>query len=180
MLHYILLWNSSAKMKLRSPCCFWTPQRSLLEIHYPPRDPKQSTNLVSLSHRMKLLHIILQYLIIPQFSERDLVGINADTSRLVVLASVSDFDENLPLSRGLLRKHPHLQLYSRLLDSHIYVLRKWVCDFLGQERYVFFFILCCIFFLFVLKSKHCTKCCKQVLRYFERRAFALYCTEAVF
>ncbi|XP_034240854.1 translation initiation factor eIF-2B subunit gamma isoform X2 [Thrips palmi] len=66
--------------------------------------------------------------------ERDLVGINADTSRLVLLASVSDFDETLPLSRGLLRKHPHLQLYSRLLDSHVYILRKWVCEFLVQER----------------------------------------------
>ncbi|KAJ1532156.1 hypothetical protein ONE63_000780 [Megalurothrips usitatus] len=66
--------------------------------------------------------------------ERDLIGINADTSRLVLLASVSDFDEALPLSRGLLRKHPHLQLHSRLLDSHIYVLRKWVCKFIDQER----------------------------------------------
>lgn len=101
---------------------------------------------------MKLLHIILQYLIIPQFSERDLVGINADTSRLVVLASVSDFDENLPLSRGLLRKHPHLQLYSRLLDSHIYVLRKWVCDFLGQERYVFFSSFAVYFFFLFLNQ----------------------------
>lgn len=66
--------------------------------------------------------------------ERDLVGINPDTSRLVLLASVSDFDETLPLSRGLLRKHPHLQLFSRLMDSHIYVLRKWVCKFLDHER----------------------------------------------
>lgn len=67
-------------------------------------------------------------------SERDLVAINADTSRLVLLASVSDFDETLPLSRALLRKHPHLQLHSRLLDSHIYILKKWVCKFLDHER----------------------------------------------
>ncbi|KAK3919147.1 Translation initiation factor eIF-2B subunit gamma [Frankliniella fusca] len=66
--------------------------------------------------------------------ERDLVGINPDSSRLVLLASVSDFEETLPLSRGLLRKHPHLQLHSRLLDSHIYILRKWVCKFLDHER----------------------------------------------
>ena len=66
--------------------------------------------------------------------ERDLVGLNAETSRLVLLASVSDFDETLPLSRGLLRKHPHLQLHSRLLDSHVYLIRKWVCKFLDQER----------------------------------------------
>ncbi|KAG8236950.1 hypothetical protein J437_LFUL016145 [Ladona fulva] len=66
--------------------------------------------------------------------EQDLVGIDPATSRLVFLASASDFEEEVQLPRALLRKHQRLSLYSRLVDSHLYILRKWVVDFLAYEK----------------------------------------------
>ncbi|KAK7872809.1 hypothetical protein R5R35_011927 [Gryllus longicercus] len=66
--------------------------------------------------------------------ERDLVGIDAVTSRLVFLASASDFEETLSLPRSLLRKHQHLTIHSQLVDSHLYVLRHWIVQYLIQEK----------------------------------------------
>ncbi|XP_046979408.1 translation initiation factor eIF-2B subunit gamma [Schistocerca americana] len=66
--------------------------------------------------------------------ERDLVGIETKTSRLLFLASASDFEDSVTLPRALLRKHPRFSVYSHLIDSHIYVLKKWICDFLKAEK----------------------------------------------
>lgn len=73
---------------------------------------------------------------IKEKPERDLIGIDKETNRLVFLASASDFDELVDLPKVLLQKHPVLSLQSRLLDSHVYVLKKWVMNFLyGEQRF---------------------------------------------
>uniref|UniRef100_A0A1B6GVP3 Translation initiation factor eIF2B subunit gamma n=1 Tax=Cuerna arida TaxID=1464854 RepID=A0A1B6GVP3_9HEMI len=66
--------------------------------------------------------------------EQDLVAIDPTTSRLVFLASASDYEETLTLSRGLLKKHGQVRLYSRLLDAHLYVMRRWLCQYLTHNR----------------------------------------------
>lgn len=65
--------------------------------------------------------------------ERDLVGVDHQTDRLVFLASASDFEGELTLPRGLLRKHTHIKMYSNLVDSHIYVLKNWVIKYLNSQ-----------------------------------------------
>ncbi|CAH2010654.1 unnamed protein product [Acanthoscelides obtectus] len=65
--------------------------------------------------------------------ERDLIGIDQQTNRLVFLASASDFESELTLPKSLLKKHTSLKLYSNLIDSHIYVLKKWVIKYLKSE-----------------------------------------------
>jgi translation initiation factor eIF-2B subunit gamma len=65
--------------------------------------------------------------------ERDLVGIDTQTNRLVFLASASDFEGELALPRSLLKKHTHIKLYSNLIDSHIYVLKNWVIKYLNSQ-----------------------------------------------
>ncbi|XP_054284724.1 translation initiation factor eIF-2B subunit gamma [Macrosteles quadrilineatus] len=67
-------------------------------------------------------------------TERDLVAIDPATSRLVFLASASDYEETLELSRGLLKKHGKVQLYSKLLDAHVYVMRRWLTKYLSHNR----------------------------------------------
>jgi len=67
-------------------------------------------------------------------AERDLVGLDAETSRLVFLASISDFDDTVSMPRRLLRKHPHISMFSQLTDAHLYVIRKWVIDYLAYEK----------------------------------------------
>ncbi|KAF7273901.1 hypothetical protein GWI33_013418 [Rhynchophorus ferrugineus] len=65
--------------------------------------------------------------------EKDLIGIDERTSRLVFSASASDFEEEVSLPMSLLKKHQHIKLYSTLCDSHVYVLKNWVMQYLKSE-----------------------------------------------
>ncbi|CAH1155856.1 unnamed protein product [Phaedon cochleariae] len=66
--------------------------------------------------------------------ERDLIGIDEQTSRLVFLASASDFESELALPCSLLKKHTKLKIFSNLLDSHVYLLKNWVVKYLKSEE----------------------------------------------
>ncbi|XP_072758124.1 translation initiation factor eIF2B subunit gamma [Anoplolepis gracilipes] len=65
-----------------------------------------------------------------QKPETDLIGIDSNTERLVLLASASDFEETFNISQRLLRKHTSFTVHSKLMDAHLYVINKWVLDFL--------------------------------------------------
>lgn len=65
--------------------------------------------------------------------EKDLVGLDAQTSRLVFLASASDFDGEVTLPKTLVKKHTNITMHSGLIDSHVYVMKKWVLKYLAQE-----------------------------------------------
>lgn len=69
-----------------------------------------------------------------QKPERDLIGIDNESGRMVFLASASDFEEYVDMSTKLLLKHPNFTVYSKLLDAHLYVVRKWVLDFLNHHK----------------------------------------------
>lgn len=62
--------------------------------------------------------------------DRDLVGIDKETQRLMFVASASDFEENVSLPRYLIKKFDSISLYSRLMDAHFYVMKKWVVNFI--------------------------------------------------
>lgn len=88
--------------------------------------------------------------------ERDLVGINHTNDRLLFLASTSDFEETMSLPGNyshyimslqiltlfffcrmklpahLLRSNGRVTIHSGLVDSHIYLIKKWVVDFLAS------------------------------------------------
>lgn len=66
--------------------------------------------------------------------ERDVIGVDPTTNQLVLLASASDFEENLPFQLSLLKKHGNIKLMSKLLDSHLYVINHWVIDYLANEQ----------------------------------------------
>ncbi|XP_066253384.1 translation initiation factor eIF2B subunit gamma [Euwallacea similis] len=65
--------------------------------------------------------------------EKDLVGVDEQTSRLVFLASASDFESNVSLPMSLFRKHTNIKMYSSLIDSHVYVLKNWVIQYLKSQ-----------------------------------------------
>lgn len=67
-------------------------------------------------------------------AERDLIGINPSTSRLVFLASTSDFEEEVSLPGHLLRRNGKIEMHSGLVDTHIYVIKKWVVEFLKNSQ----------------------------------------------
>lgn len=62
--------------------------------------------------------------------ETDLICINEYTKRLILLASASDFEETMNFSQRLLRRDTNFTVHSKLLDAHLYVISKWVLDFL--------------------------------------------------
>ncbi|XP_061396538.1 translation initiation factor eIF-2B subunit gamma [Musca vetustissima] len=66
--------------------------------------------------------------------ERDLIGIHPETRRLLFLASASDFEEVMNVNAHLLRKNGKMTIYSRMTDSHIYVMKKWVLEFLKKNE----------------------------------------------
>lgn len=71
--------------------------------------------------------------IFPQ-SDRDLIGVQSEMQRLTFLASTSDFEETVRLSQALLHRYGKFTMHSRLVDSHIYVIKKWVVDYLQKVR----------------------------------------------
>lgn len=68
------------------------------------------------------------------FSEQDIVGISNSTSRLLLLASVSDYEEVLPMRKDIIKKHGRIGLHSTLLDAHLYIMKKCLLDFLVQNK----------------------------------------------
>ncbi|XP_053602853.1 translation initiation factor eIF2B subunit gamma [Plodia interpunctella] len=66
--------------------------------------------------------------------DRDLVCIDKETQRLVFLASASDFEENVTIPRIIIKKYNDTTLYSRLLDAHVYVVKKWVINYLVESN----------------------------------------------
>ncbi|XKL67980.1 hypothetical protein PGB90_003471 [Kerria lacca] len=66
--------------------------------------------------------------------EKDLVGIDPVTKRLVFLASASDYEEVLPIKEKLLRKHGNVRIYTNLLDAHFFVMKKWLIKYLTFDK----------------------------------------------
>lgn len=66
--------------------------------------------------------------------ELDVVVIDPRTSRLVFVASASDFEDELPLKRALLYKHGHVRIYTKLLDAHFFILKKWLITYLTYDK----------------------------------------------
>ncbi|XP_054161472.1 translation initiation factor eIF-2B subunit gamma-like [Oppia nitens] len=67
--------------------------------------------------------------------EKDLIGIDANNGdRLVFLSSEADFDESVEFSVSMLKKCPQFSIKSNLLDSHIYILKKWTLKYLEDNN----------------------------------------------
>jgi translation initiation factor eIF-2B subunit gamma len=65
--------------------------------------------------------------------ERDIVGINPINDRLLFLASTSDFEDTMTLPAHLIRSHGKIVIHSGLIDAHVYLVKKWVVDYLGKS-----------------------------------------------
>lgn len=65
--------------------------------------------------------------------ERDIIGLNTENNRLLFLASQSDFQDNFTLPGHLLRSHGKISIFSNLLDAHVYLVKKWVIDYLAKS-----------------------------------------------
>lgn len=62
------------------------------------------------------------------------IGIDDSTSRLLFSASKADLDDELDIRLSLFHKFPRLHFYSQLRDSHLYIFKKWVIDFIAKTK----------------------------------------------
>ncbi|EDW02299.1 translation initiation factor eIF-2B subunit gamma [Drosophila grimshawi] len=66
--------------------------------------------------------------------ERDIIGIHPATQRLAFVFAASDCEDTLNIQRHLLKNKGQLDVYGRLMDAHIYVLKKWVIGYLHRKE----------------------------------------------
>ncbi|XP_076232583.1 eukaryotic translation initiation factor 2B subunit gamma [Calliopsis andreniformis] len=71
---------------------------------------------------------------IKQKPETDLIGMDNETGRLIFLASASDFEEIINISQILLKKHTSFTIHSKLMDAHLYIINRWVLEFLVHNK----------------------------------------------
>ncbi|CAK9780888.1 translation initiation factor [Cutaneotrichosporon oleaginosum] len=72
---------------------------------------------------------------VRESEERMLVATDTTTSELLQVTPLDDLENaDLDLRMALISAHPKLSLSTRLLDAHVYVLRRTVLDLLASRR----------------------------------------------
>jgi len=66
--------------------------------------------------------------------ERDFVGVEPETRRLLFLANEADVEDDvITFKKALFKRHPRMLMRSKILDAHVYLMRRWVLDFLASK-----------------------------------------------
>ena len=69
-------------------------------------------------------------------TEKDLIGLDSsDKSRIVFLNSEADFVDNVTIRMSLLNQCPNFVINRYLLDAHVYIIKKWVIDYVINNKY---------------------------------------------
>ncbi|XP_010980573.1 translation initiation factor eIF2B subunit gamma isoform X3 [Camelus dromedarius] len=66
--------------------------------------------------------------------QRDFVGVDSTGKRLLFMANEADLDEELVIKGSILQKHPRIHFHTGLVDAHLYCLKKYVVDFLMENK----------------------------------------------
>ncbi|KFO20866.1 Translation initiation factor eIF-2B subunit gamma [Fukomys damarensis] len=66
--------------------------------------------------------------------QRDFIGVDSTGKRLLFMANEADLDEELVIKGYILQKFPRIHLHTGLVDAHLYCLKKYVVDFLMENR----------------------------------------------
>ncbi|KAL4235545.1 Eukaryotic translation initiation factor 2B [Mactra antiquata] len=71
-------------------------------------------------------------------SERDFIGFEGN--RVLYMTSeadLADLDEDvISFRRSVFKKHPSMNIKSNLTDCHLYIIKKWVIDYLADNRQI--------------------------------------------
>uniref|UniRef100_A0A4W3IAA4 Translation initiation factor eIF2B subunit gamma n=1 Tax=Callorhinchus milii TaxID=7868 RepID=A0A4W3IAA4_CALMI len=66
--------------------------------------------------------------------QRDFIGVDDTGKRLLFMANEADLDDELVIRKSILQKHPRMHIKTALVDAHLYCLKKWVLDFLVENK----------------------------------------------
>ncbi|XJO71589.1 hypothetical protein BDV3_001075 [Batrachochytrium dendrobatidis] len=64
----------------------------------------------------------------------EFIGIDDQSSRVLIMASKADLDDDLELRVSMIAKFPVVHLHSQLRDAHLYIFRKWVLDLVSKNK----------------------------------------------
>ena len=65
---------------------------------------------------------------------KNFVVLDKTTNQLCYLASEADLDEVLAVKTNVLREHSQVSMHTNLMDAHMYIFDKWVCDFIKEDE----------------------------------------------
>ncbi|XP_027693726.1 translation initiation factor eIF-2B subunit gamma isoform X1 [Vombatus ursinus] len=66
--------------------------------------------------------------------QRDFIGVDGTGKRLLFMANEADLDEELVIKASTLQRYPRIHFQTGLVDAHLYCLKKYVVDFLVENR----------------------------------------------
>ncbi|XP_048458081.1 translation initiation factor eIF-2B subunit gamma [Rhincodon typus] len=66
--------------------------------------------------------------------QRDFVGVDDTCKRLLFMANEADLDDELVIKKSLMQKYPKIHIKTALVDAHLYCMKKWVLDFLVENK----------------------------------------------
>lgn len=65
--------------------------------------------------------------------QKDIVGISVEGNRLLMLTAEADVEDSLSIDTSLLKRYPYFEIRTNLMDAHLYILKKWVVEFLDTK-----------------------------------------------
>ena len=66
--------------------------------------------------------------------ERDLIGLSGDTHLCLVTAEADVEEDEVRMGAKMMRSVGAFTVNTNLLDGHLYIMRKWVCDYIISDR----------------------------------------------
>jgi len=64
--------------------------------------------------------------------ERDLIGLEGD--QLCLFTAEADVEEEVKFSKKVLRSMGRVTVHSDIQDCHLYIMKKWVCDYVLHDK----------------------------------------------
>ncbi|XP_043941696.1 translation initiation factor eIF-2B subunit gamma [Protopterus annectens] len=66
--------------------------------------------------------------------QRDFIGVDNTGKRLLFMANEADLEDDLIIRKSVMQKHPRMHIKTGLVDAHLYCLKKYVVDFLADNK----------------------------------------------
>ena len=66
--------------------------------------------------------------------ERDLIGLSGDTHLCLVTAEADVEEDEVRMGAKMMRSVGAFTVNTNLLDGHLYIMRRWVCDYIISDR----------------------------------------------
>ncbi|XP_054724687.1 translation initiation factor eIF-2B subunit gamma-like isoform X2 [Uloborus diversus] len=67
--------------------------------------------------------------------ERDIIGLDS-TDRLIFINSEADFEDGVPLKLALMKKNPLINIFSNLMDAHVYIIKRDLVQFIVSNEHI--------------------------------------------